>query len=117
MKNDYSKDFYSYDKTYTTVLKAAKYFVDAVNNITEHIKNSNSIPDLEEKIGEVETAFNEAINSELDALEIFNSTIYDLFSIFDKYGDEDESLFSFLEYRYKKFIVNISKNNRSLIYE
>ena len=85
------------DGTYTTVLKAAKYFVDAVNNITEHIKNSNTIPDLEEKIGEVETAFNEAINSELDALEIFNSTIYDLFSIFDKYGDEDESLFSFLE--------------------
>ena len=68
-----------------------------MNNITEHIKNSNTIPDLEEKIGEVETAFNEAINSELDALEIFNSTIYDLFSIFDKYGDEDESLFSFLE--------------------
>ena len=85
------------DGTYTTVLKAAKYFVDAVNNITEHIKNSNTIPDLEEKISEVETAFNEAINSELDALEIFNSTIYDLFSIFDKYGDEDESLFSFLE--------------------
>jgi len=84
------------DVTYNTVLKAAKYFVDAVNNITTHIKTSNTIKTLEEKINVVEKAYNESIEADLEALEIFNKTIYDMLSVFYKIGDESESLFSFL---------------------
>ena len=67
-----------------------------MNNISDYIHNSQVISLLEEKTAEVEQAYIEAINSELQALEVFNNTIYKLLSIFDIYGNEDESLFSFL---------------------
>ena len=100
----------SYDPTYNTVLKAANYFVDAVNNITEHIESSNTLQKLEEKIDEVEQAYNEAINSELEALEVFNKTIYNLLLIFDNIGKEDESLFSFLD-------CNFMRDNILLVFK
>ena len=84
------------DVTYNTVLKAATYYVDAVNNITKHLKESNVISTLEEKISRVETAYNESIEAELEALDIFNKTIYNLLSVFNGRGDEENSLYSFL---------------------
>ena len=90
------------DVTYNTVLKAAKYYVDAVNNITSHIKNSNMVRTLEEKINRVEIAYNDSIDAELEALDVFNKTIYDMLSIFDNRGDEENSLFSFLRCEFIK---------------
>ena len=101
-KDGYEKRYgppavYLLDVTYSTLIKAARYYVDAVNNITNHIKNSNMITTVEDKIYRVETAYGHAIDAELEALNIFNKTIYELLSIFDNIGDEENSLFSFLQ--------------------
>ena len=106
-KNGYSKRYappavLALDVTYNTVLKAASYYVNAVNNITNHIKNGPTILTLEEKLNKVETAYNESIDSELKALDIFNKTIYNLLSIFNNTEDETNSLFSFLECEFIK---------------
>ena len=85
------------DVTYSTLEKASNYYVNAVNNITNHIKNSNTITTLEEKINRVELAYTDAIEAELDALNLFNKTIYELLSIFDNIGNEENSLYSFLQ--------------------
>ena len=84
------------DVTYNTVLKAANYYVDAVNNITNHIKISKTITTLEEKLNKIEIAYNDSIDAELEALDFFNNTIYDLLSIFNNTGNDTLSLFSFL---------------------
>ena len=101
-KDGYEKRYgppavYLLDVTYSTLIKAARYYVDAVNNITNHIKNSNMVITVEDKINRVETAYVQAIDAELEALNIFNKTIYELLSIFDNIGDEENSLFSFLQ--------------------
>ena len=85
------------DVTYSTLEKASNYYVNAVNNITNHIKNSNTITTLEGKISRVELAYTDAIEAELDALNLFNKTIYELLSIFDNIGNEENSLYSFLQ--------------------
>ena len=90
------------DVTYNTVLKAATYYVDIVNNITSHIKNSNMVATLEEKINRVESAYTDSINAELEALDFFNKTIYDMLSIFNNRGDEENSLFAFLRCEFIK---------------
>jgi hypothetical protein len=90
------------DVTYNTVLKAATYYVDIVNNITSHIKNSNMVATLEEKINRVESAYTDSIEAELEALDFFNKTIYDMLSIFNNRGDEENSLFSFLRCEFIK---------------
>ena len=106
-KNGYSKRYSPpavlvLDVTYNTVLKAASYYVEAVNNITKHIKDSNTIITLEQKLNKVEKAYNESIDTELDALDFFNKTLYDLLSIFNNTGDESDSLFSFLRCEFIK---------------
>ena len=91
------------DITYTTVLKASKFYVAAVNNITDYIDNGLPIGALEERIDLVETAYNEVIDAELDVLEIYNKTVYDIIAIFNKLNKGGDSLFSFLNC---KFIGN-----------
>ena len=91
---------YILDMTYTTVLKAAKYFVNAVNNITDYIDDGIPIPALIERIDSVEETYNEVISTELDTLEIYNKTIYDVISIFNELNHGDGSLFSFLNCKF-----------------
>ena len=91
------------DMTYTTVLKAAKYYVNAVNNITDYIDNGLPISTLTDKIEIVEEAYNDAIQTELDALNIYNKTIFDITSVFNELNNGGDSLFSFLNC---KFIGN-----------
>ena len=86
----------AYDVTYNTVYKAAAYFVKAVNNITDYINNGTVINLIEEKIDIVEKAYNESIVAELEALDFFNKTIYNMLSVFNNIGDESKSLYSFL---------------------
>ena len=57
---------------------------------------------LEEKINRVESAYTDSINAELEALDFFNKTIYDMLSIFNNRGDEENSLFSFLRCEFIK---------------
>ena len=89
--------------TYTTVLKAAKYYVNAVNNITDYIDNGLPISTLTDKIEIVEEAYNDVIQTELDALNIYNKTIFDITSVFNELNNGGDSLFSFLNC---KFIGN-----------
>ena len=91
------------DMTYTTVLKAAKYYVNAVNNITDYIDNGLPISTLTDKIEIVEEAYNDVIQTELDALNIYNKTIFDITSVFNELNNGGDSLFSFLNC---KFIGN-----------
>lgn len=81
---------------YNTVLKAATYYVDGINIIINNIKNSGAISTLEEKTSVVEGTYNDAILAKLEALEVFNRTIYNMLSIFSSMGDETKSLYSFL---------------------
>lgn len=89
--------------TYATVLKAAKYYVNAVNNITKYIKEGPTITALEEKVGIVEEAYNDVIQTEKETLELYNKTIYDVTSVFNEINSGTGSLFSFLNC---KFIGN-----------
>ena len=85
--------------TYTTVLKAANYFVKVVNIMTDYVDDMNEgkpIPALIERIETVEETYNDVISTELEALDIYNKTIYDLTSIFNELNHGDGSLFSFL---------------------
>ena len=91
------------DMTYITVLKAAKYYVNAVNNITDYIDNGLPISTLTDKVEIVEEAYNDVIQTELDALNIYNKTIFDITSVFNELNNGGDSLFSFLNC---KFIGN-----------
>ena len=84
------------DMVYITVLKAANYYVNAVNNITDYVDDGEPIPALDERIVKVEDYYNEVINLEKETLNIYNNTIHDLISVFNDLNNEDESLFSFL---------------------
>ena len=134
--------------TYITVLKAANYYVNAVNNITRYIDGKAKIEEeeepeisdeieeeeeeierheepepekivekekeeeehigitikhLEEQLDFVEEGYNDVIKTEIEALNIYNKTIYDLTSIFNELNGGSGSLFSFLNC---KFIGN-----------
>ena len=99
-------------ETYITVLKAATYYVNAVNNITEYIDDPEKpVHILEEKIVTVEEAYREVITAYKNALNIYNKTIYDLISVFNELNKGGESLFSFLNCRFIANNVFIILNN------
>jgi len=89
--------------TYNTVLKAARYYVNAVNNITKYIKQGPTIEALEDKTARVEYTFNDVIQKEKETLDLYNKTIYDVTSVFNEINSGTGSLFSFLNC---KFIGN-----------
>ena len=101
-KNGYEKRYATpavlvLDVTYNTVLKAARYYVNSINNVLNNIETSEALNVLEAKVETVETAYNGAINKELEALDKFNETLYNILSIFSYMGDETKSLYSFLK--------------------
>ena len=99
-------------ETYITVLKAATYYVNAVNNITEYVDDPEKpVHILEEKIAIVEEAYGEVITAYKNALDIYNKTIYDLISVFNELNKGGESLFSFLNCRFIANNVFIILNN------
>ena len=99
------------DETYTTVLKAARYFVKVVNNITDYIDEGEALPTLIEKFTISENAYNEVIKLELDTLDIYNKTIYDLVSVFNELNNGEGSFFSFLNCKFiEKNALIIVKN-------
>ena len=91
------------DMTYTTVLKAARYFVNVVNNITDYIDYGEALTTLTEKLAIVEETYNDVIETELEVLDIYNKTIYELISVFNELNNGGDSFFSFLNC---KFIGN-----------
>lgn len=99
----YREVVYILDITYTTVLKAARFYVGAVNNITYYINNGLPIPALEERIVLVENAYNDVLDYEKETLKIYNKTIYDVIGVFNSLNKGGDSLFSFLNC---KFIGN-----------
>ena len=96
------------DVTYTTVLKAARYFVNAVNNITDYIDYGEAVSTLTDKLSISEETYYNVIRTELETLNIYNRTIYDLISVFDGLNNGEGSLFSFLN-------CNFMKNNVLII--
>ena len=78
------------------MLKAADYYVSVINNVINNIKSSDALSTLEEKISVIEGTYNEAISAKLEALNVYNKTIYNMLSIFSYMGDETKSLYSFL---------------------
>ena len=88
------------DIVYTSLQRAGNFFVNAVNNITNYIDNGEAITTLELQLDLVEIEYNKIINEELEILELYNKTIYDLLSVFDELNIGGDSLFSFLNCKF-----------------
>ena len=99
------------DVTYTTVLKAAQYFVNVVNNITDYIDYGEALNILNEKFAISQEAYNDVIKAELDTLDLYNKTINDFISVFNELNNRDSSFFSFLNCKFiEKNALIIVKN-------
>ena len=86
------------DLYYSNHIKASKYYVKIVNDISRYVSPVCDV--VEKSINEVEIAYNDIISTELDALDIYNKTIYDLISVFEEYMGNSTDLFSFLNCKF-----------------
>ena len=86
------------DIVYYNDIIAATYYVKIVNDIARYVNPVASI--VEEDVIEVENAYNILMEKELNSLDIYNESIYDLISVFDQYMGNDDNLFGFLNCKF-----------------